>query len=858
MKKTFTFLAIFVSFQIINAQVFVKADATGLADGSSWENAYTDLQAAIDASEAATEIWIAGGTYIAPSDASIYETYGGFRIDKSGLQIYGGFEGTESVRTDRDASANLTILSADIAQDDTENDFSQNKSDNLTRVLYIDSLLSETIVLSGLNFTGGNSVSDTELDYDWRSGGGVFSHSSVQISDCNFYGNFAISGAAINLFGINASESSISNCRFSNNLTTNPDGQGIVFLVGVASVQVRNCSFTDNTVSRGALYSLRCLDVDVVDCIFQNNANENGFGGATWNWNSINVNYASCEFRNNRANNGGVLYNDGREHEELTISFQDCLFEDNTANDFGGGVFYNWQGKMEVTGCTFRGNSGPNGGVMYNDGRTHERLTVQFENCLFEENESTDFGGAALYNWRAYYIVDQCEFRDNNSSNNAGCIYTSGDDALHEIKNSVFEENQAFGGWGGSITSYTNVRGSIENCRFAKNEANVSGGAVALGFKANVDISFCDFEENIAQFGGAIFGQNDTTAMTIDSCRFSQNSAGRFGGAVLLNAGLDLNIDRSIFRENFSDIGGAISTFIDSLIRPKVDVQNSTFAYNVATVQGGAINLFNTDARFNNCLFDTNIADIEGIGGAISNNGFDGHHSELMLINSTLAANVGTVAGGIAQFAGNGDSDSATLSLQNTIIANSLGTNYTNETNNAAARVLSFGGNLSSDETLLTHLTHTQDLNESDPLFVDEFFDYRLQEGSPAIDLGVEGAAVLPYDIRGDTRVGAVDAGAFEAQMVSSVEQVKQAFDLTLFPNPAHENLTVELGETWQGKIEVKLMDAAGKQIYSQSVDKQSNHLQVSFGLAVLPNGVYEIVVRQGKNRQQKQFVKAL
>ncbi len=95
-----------------NQIIYVDHNATGLNNGLSWEDAYLDLQDALDraAVDGNSEIWVAAGTY-KPSvqDNSGYKTFK--LID--GIPVYGHFAGTETALWQRDLNDpnNKTILS---------------------------------------------------------------------------------------------------------------------------------------------------------------------------------------------------------------------------------------------------------------------------------------------------------------------------------------------------------------------------------------------------------------------------------------------------------------------------------------------------------------------------------------------------------------------------------------------------------------------------------------------------------------------------------------------------------------------------------------------------------------------------
>jgi len=189
-----------------NQVVYVNANATGINDGSSWTNAYTNLQTALDTEASATYL-IAAGTYT-PSTLNANSRKATFDLP-SQTKLYGGFDGTETAISQRDPKTNITILSGDLNADDNTIllDTEATRQDNAYHVVSVRGN-SQNVELHGLTITGGNA--NGSVDSDCAT---LAANQYIDIRGGAIYANPYVSGQKVEL--------DIKNCVIEKNTGTN-------------------------------------------------------------------------------------------------------------------------------------------------------------------------------------------------------------------------------------------------------------------------------------------------------------------------------------------------------------------------------------------------------------------------------------------------------------------------------------------------------------------------------------------------------------------------------------------------------------------------------------------------------------
>ena len=242
---------------------YVSSQATDTGDGSSWDNA-TTLTKALDKAVAGDQIWVqgfetltGGNLYVAPKE--------GFAV-KSGVQLYGGFAGTESRLSQRVTLGKpyqlkyRSVLSGDIQKNDTVGSvdliFPANgtRSDNATHVLSVNLDPTQAsgnnntypTVINGFSIGNGQAAGTGDAGkgggiyvYGDNSKGGVF-----RIERCFLISNYATQGGAVyvssEVQNVNNGESLINQCVIYNNAAGEraavENQAGGIYLAGEATV----------------------------------------------------------------------------------------------------------------------------------------------------------------------------------------------------------------------------------------------------------------------------------------------------------------------------------------------------------------------------------------------------------------------------------------------------------------------------------------------------------------------------------------------------------------------------------------------------------------------------------------------
>ncbi|MFC1591318.1 hypothetical protein ACFL43_02215 [Thermodesulfobacteriota bacterium] len=342
-----------------------SAHAAVLRVGSGpWGSSYATIQDAINAAAPGDEIWVKAGTYALSAQ---------IEVNKSGLALYGGFDGTEELRGERDWKSNFTIISGQHA------------------VRCFNFLFTGTV--------DGFHIVDGKADM----GGGI-QGGDLFIDNCTFDGNVAQSNSGGMGGAVAGYENTIRRCLFNANSAT--------------------VEFIDGHSYGGAIYGNFST---IEQCIISNNSAAHyfdGHGGGIYGDDNIIVNsiiQGNTTLGKDTARGGGIYGNNN-----YVIN---CLLVDNSANaDFSDGTGTAAYGNNNsFVNCTVVANQSS---CNYGFGGAALQGFSYIANCIVWGNydgcSNTQIGGSNVT--VLYSNVDQDGFAGANGNIRSNPLFVGAED----------------------------------------------------------------------------------------------------------------------------------------------------------------------------------------------------------------------------------------------------------------------------------------------------------------------------------------------------------------------------------------------------------------------------------------------
>ncbi|WP_299109308.1 T9SS type A sorting domain-containing protein [uncultured Tenacibaculum sp.] len=322
-------------------RLYITETSSGSNDGLSWSNAFTDIQFALSIARNTPmleEIWFAKGAYKAhASNANV-----SIILDIEGLEVHGGFTGTEANLVDRDDAKihtdNATIFAGDLSGNDaaSTNIYNGTTADNTRHIIRV---TKKDVVINGFTISGAAAHRDPS---NYNSGAILKSDDveTLTVENCIFKNNIARHSAGIYL-------------GYNNTVTR-------------GNFKINRCVFEDNYSVYGAAFfsspaANSQFDIEVKNSLFKANKSTNFNNttpglrahGLTGGWltasntgtnisakfvNNTYVNSLSYADRTDKFVGDNAVLGLTQNNGTLTAEVSNCIFWNNTRSFLSGNV----------------------------------------------------------------------------------------------------------------------------------------------------------------------------------------------------------------------------------------------------------------------------------------------------------------------------------------------------------------------------------------------------------------------------------------------------------------------------------------------------------------------------------------
>ena len=361
-------------------------------DGLAWSTAFQDLAEALEFAEFGDEIWVREGLH-QPTIAAAGSADSGFFLS-DGVGVYGGFDGTETLRSQRDPVAHVTILSAGAT----------------TEVLHVleGVDLGPSTIIDGFTIMDGSGGDDGIGGVGGAGGGMMLINSSPTVVDCIIKENATRLGSGVY---VQDGSPSFERCAFIGNQSVRSGEGGAIYSIvtnpgQTQTLDIVDCQFSFNSVRQGhwatgnggAIYTSDDVMLTVQSSTFTSN-----FG---WH---------NSTFGNPVAGGAIAVYGDG-------ALIEDCTFTSNYSN-LGAGIFS--AGDIQINQSFFVAN------------RAVVASTCGGFDCPGDIPDLfSGWGGAVFVSTFALADINQCTIASNWAADTGGGVVAHG-----SIRNSILWGN---------------------------------------------------------------------------------------------------------------------------------------------------------------------------------------------------------------------------------------------------------------------------------------------------------------------------------------------------------------------------------------------------------------------------------
>ncbi|MGH1434715.1 MAG: hypothetical protein ACRBG0_09680 [Lewinella sp.] len=451
--------------------IYVDQDATsGQQNGTSWEDAHTDLNTALQLADAGDMIWVAEGTYRPTAGADRGASF----VLRNGIQLFGGFAGIETYLAEREnPELHPTVLSGDIG-------IPADSTDNSYHVIRIQDI-SDFALVDGFTIRDGNALGGTTSFPFTEEGGGILIYSGIAASSTaqitlknnTITANTAKCGGAISIDDgvLQPIDLNITQCNIAGNAVPFRGG-GLYIpynLTALLEIKVTDTEFNANryqSFGGGAIYDdYAGTNWSVVNTAFINNGSITGGSGGAWN----------------------IFHRGGTKR----ISILNSIFRDNYCVGNGAGIEY-----------------------IHNEGEGFLILNIEKSQFLNNRSYANSGGGLALSGlseFNSAVMVTECDFLGNRSLTLGGAflftMLASSGETLMDVDRCRFINNQGGANLGGAIrfsvgtsnsmnATTTSLNTNIQNSLFLRNRGVISQGNESYDSSIQTTVSNCTFVDN--------------------------------------------------------------------------------------------------------------------------------------------------------------------------------------------------------------------------------------------------------------------------------------------------------------------------------------------------------------------------